>query len=250
MARKNGPPHPPNPPRRPPSDPAVEGRLAQNEDGFRLLFMNNPQPMWVFDAETTRFLEVNSAAVEHYGYSRQEFLTMRITEIRPPEDVPRMLADAAKAGSGLRNAGAWKHRLKDGRLIDVEISSDHLTFAGQNAVLVVVRDITEQKQAEKALQETERKYRSMVEDAVIGIFQSTPQGRFLTVNPTLANMLGYDSPQDLLASVNDIQCQVYVDPRRREEFSRALEQQGIVRNFEAEVYCKDGSKIWISANAR
>jgi two-component system cell cycle sensor histidine kinase/response regulator CckA len=250
MARKNGPPKPPILSREPPAAHAVERRLAQNEDGFRLLFMNNPQPMWVFDAETTRFLEVNSAAVEHYGYSRQEFLTMRITEIRPPEDVPRLLADAAKARSGLRNAGTWKHRLKDGRLIDVEISSDHLTFAGQNAVLVVVRDITEQKKAEQALQETERRYRSMVEDAVIGIFQSTPQGRFLTVNPTLAAMLGYESPQDLLASVNDLQCQVYVDPKRREEFTRALEQQGIVRNFESEVYCKDGSKVWISANAR
>ena len=250
MARKNGPPKPPLLTREPPNAHAVEQRLAQNEDGFRLLFMNNPQPMWVFDAETTRFLEVNSAAVEHYGYSRQEFLTMRITEIRPQEDVPRLLEDAAKARSGLRHAGIWKHRLKNGRFIDVEIASDRLTFAGQNAVLVVVRDITEQKQAEKALQETERRYRSMVEDAVIGIFQSTPQGRFLTVNPTLSTMLGYESPRDLLASVNDIRCQVYVDPKRREEFSRALEQQGIVRNFESQVYCKDGSKIWISASAR
>jgi PAS domain S-box-containing protein len=250
MARKNGPPKPPILAREPPNAHAVEERLAQNEDGFRLLFMNNPQPMWVFDAESTRFLEVNSAAVEHYGYSRQEFLTMRITEIRPQEDVPRLLEDAAKARSGLRDAGTWKHRLKDGRFIDVEIASDRLTFAGQNAVLVVARDITEQKQAEKALQETERKYRSMVEDAVIGIFQSTPQGRFLTVNPTMATMLGYESPQDLLACVNDIRGQVYVDPKRREEFSRALEQQGIVRNFECQVYRKDGRKIWISASAR
>jgi PAS domain S-box-containing protein len=90
----------------------------------------------------------------------------------------------------------------------------------------------------------------MVNDAVIGIFQSTPQGRFLTLNPTLATMLGYESPQDLVASVNDIRGQVYVDPKRREGFSRALEQQGIVRNFESQVYRKGGSKIWISANAR
>jgi PAS domain S-box-containing protein len=250
MVRKNGPPKPPilTPERL--NARTVEERLAQNEGGFRLLFMNNPQPMWVFDAETTRFLEVNTATVEHYGYSRQEFLTMRITEIRPPEDVPRLLEDAAKALNGLRNAGTWKHRLKDGRLIDVEITSDHITFAGQNAVLVVARDITEQKRAERALQEAEQKYRSMVNDAVIGIFQSTPQGRFLTVNPTLASLLGYESPQDLVASVHDIREQVYVDPERREEFSRALEQQGIVRNFEAQVYRKDGSKIWISANAR
>jgi two-component system, cell cycle sensor histidine kinase and response regulator CckA len=244
--------------KRPPKSPArseepdanLETSLTQSEAGFRLLFINNPQPMWVFDAETNRFLEVNRAAVAHYGYSRDEFLNMRITDIRPPEDVPRLLEDTAKAKSGLRHAGCWRHRLKDGRLIDVEITSDSLSFAGKDAVLVVVREVTEQKRAEEALRQAEEKYRSMVENAVGGIYQTTPEGRFLSANPALANMLGYDSPQELMDKIADIGQQMYVDPKRREELKRLLEQQGELRDFECQMYRKDGSEIWVSTNTR
>jgi two-component system cell cycle sensor histidine kinase/response regulator CckA len=250
MAENIGRPISPSPPNDLPEYPTVEEKLNQSEAGFRLLFMNNPQPMWVFDVQTNRFLEVNSAAVEHYGYSRDEFLRMRITDIRPQEDVPRLLKDAAKARGGLRHAGVWRHLRKNGEVIDVEIASDHLTFAGQEAVLVVARDITQQKKAEEALRQAEQKYRSMVEDAIVGIFQSSPEGRYLSVNPAMARMLGYDSPDELIASITDIGRQVYVDPRRRKEFGNLLEKQGVVRNFECQVYRKDGSQMWFSANAR
>ena len=170
MAENSGRPTSSSPPADPPHNSTVEVKLNQSEAGFRLLFMNNPQPMWVFDARTTRFLEVNSAAVEHYGYSREEFLSMSITEIRPPEDVPLLLEDMARARNGLRYAGSWRHLLKDGTIIDVEITSDHLTFAGQEAVLVVARNVTKRKKAEEALREAEHRYRSMVEDAIVGIF--------------------------------------------------------------------------------
>ena len=250
MAENSGPPTSSSPSADLPDNSAVDVKLNQGEAGFRLLFMNNPQPMWVFDAKTTRFLEVNSAAVEHYGYSRDEFLSMRITEIRPPEDVPLLLADMAKARGGLRYAGIWRHLLKDGRVIDVEVTSDHLTFAGQEAVLVVVRDITQRKKAEEALRQAEQKYRSMVEDAIVGIFQSTPQGRYLSVNPAMARALGYETPQELIASVTNIGEQVYADPRRRLEFLALMEKQGMVRNFECQVCRKDGSRMWFSANVR
>jgi two-component system cell cycle sensor histidine kinase/response regulator CckA len=232
------------------SSASLEESLTQSEAGFRLLFMNNPQPMWVFDTQTNRFLEVNRAAVTHYGYSRDEFLKMRITDIRPPEDVPRLLEDAAQARNGLRHAGCWRHRLKDGRIIDVEITSDSLSFAGKNAVLVVAQDVTERKRAEEALRNTEEKYRSMVENAVGGIYQTTPEGRFLSVNPALANMLGYDSPQELVDSITDIAQQLYVDSKRREEMKHLLQQQGELRDFEFQLYRKDGSQIWVSTNIR
>lgn len=250
MADENGLPKSPILTAEPPNAHAVGERLAQNEAGFRLLFMNNPQPMWVFDTETNYFLEVNSAAVEHYGYSREEFLGMRITEIRPLEDVPRMLEDAAKAAGGLRRAGMWRHVLKNGRVIDVEIASDHLTFAGQQAVLVVARDITERKRAVEALQQAEQKYRRMFEEAIVGIYQSTPEGIFDSVNPAFAQMLGYASPEEVVESIRDIKQQLYVDPGRRDEFQRLLEEEGIAQHFEYEVYRKDGSKTWISSNVR
>jgi two-component system cell cycle sensor histidine kinase/response regulator CckA len=242
------------PPKSPPfgneSRATLKENLVQSEAGFRLLFMNNPQPMWVFDTQTNRFMEVNRAAVTHYGYSRDEFLNMRITDIRPPEDVPRLLEDTAKARNGLRHAGCWRHRLKDGRIIDVEITSDSLSFAGKNAVLVVAQDVTERRRAEEALRNTEEKYRSMVENAVGGIYQTTPEGRFLSVNPALANMLGYESSQELVDGITDIGQEMYVDPKRRQELKRLLEEQGELRDFEFQLYRKDGSQIWVSTNIR
>ncbi len=129
----------------------AEEALREREASFRFLFANNPMPMWVYDAETRRFLEVNAAAVAHYGYSREEFLRMRIDDIRPPEDVPRLLEVVRQSADGLKHSGEWRHRLKDGRIIDVEIVSHRLVFAGRPAALVVAHDVTERKRAEREL---------------------------------------------------------------------------------------------------
>ncbi len=110
--------------------------------------------------------------------------------------------------------------------------------------------IAEQEEAEKALAISEKKYRSIFENAPEGIFQSTPQGRFISASPSLARILGYDSAVDLIETVSDIGTQVHVVPGKREEFLRLLREQGTVKNFECQFYRKDGSKIWISIQAR
>ncbi len=112
------------------------------------------------------------------------------------------------------------------------------------------QDVTERKQAEEALRQAEQKYRDMFENAGEGISQSTPDGRFIAANPALARMYGFASPEELIHSRQDISRQLYVDPTRREEFKRQLEQQGAVRGFEYQGFRKDGSKIWVSVNAR
>jgi diguanylate cyclase (GGDEF)-like protein/PAS domain S-box-containing protein len=127
-----------------------EAALVAGEASFRRLFADNPQPMWVFDAETWRFLEVNGAAVAHYGYSRDEFLARTIADIRPAEDVPRLHLDVQTQQQGVRH-GSWRHRLADGRLIDVEVSSHALTFGGRPAVLVTVQDVTQRTALEQEL---------------------------------------------------------------------------------------------------
>jgi two-component system cell cycle sensor histidine kinase/response regulator CckA len=104
--------------------------------------------------------------------------------------------------------------------------------------------------ANLALEESEKKYRAIFEEALIGIFQTGPEGRYLSANPAMAAMLGYDSPEELFVTVTDIAHQLYVDPQRREELTRLLERDGVVRNFECQLYRKDRRKIWIAANLR
>ncbi|MDP9268693.1 MAG: ATP-binding protein [Acidobacteriota bacterium] len=129
--------------------------LRDTEGRFRLLFAANPHPMWVVDLETLRFLEVNDAAVRRYGYSREEFLGMRLTQIRPPDEVPRPLNDLAEE-SGIRQFGIWKHRCKDGQLVTVEIHAEPLDFAGRPAMLVLSQDITERQKLEEQLRQSQK----------------------------------------------------------------------------------------------
>ncbi len=122
---------------------------------------------------------------------------------------------------------------------------DLMTFVSGHIAMAI-----ERKRAEEAVQHAEEKYRGIFEDAIVGIFQTTPEGRYLSVNPALAHLYGYESPQELMASVTDIGRQIYVDPGRREEFKRLMEEQGYVWNFEYQVHDKDGRKIWLLENSR
>jgi len=118
------------------------------------------------------------------------------------------------------------------------------------AQLSITRDITEQKRAEEALRKTELKYRNIFENSGEGIFQTSPDGMFLTANPALARMFGFESAQELIESRTDIARQHYVDPARRQELTRMLEQNENTQDFEYEAYRKDGSKIRINALIR
>lgn len=131
----------------------AEENLRESEKQYRLIFDGNPTPMWVFDQETLAFLEANDAAVRQYGYSRGEFLAMNIAELRPPDEVPAMseylhnlIASDRISTTGL--AGVWRHRKKDGGLIDVEIRWNPVLFKGRAACLAMANDITERKRLE------------------------------------------------------------------------------------------------------
>jgi PAS domain S-box-containing protein len=129
----------------------TEENLRASEERYRKLFELNPQPVWVFDRETLRFLAVNQAAIRKYGYSQDEFLAMTIADIRPAEDVPALLENVA--GHDERaDVGLWRHCRKDGSLIHVEIISYSLNFAGRPAEFVIAVDVTERKRAEEERQ--------------------------------------------------------------------------------------------------
>jgi Amt family ammonium transporter len=123
--------------------------------------------------------------------------------------------------------------------------------AEYNRVLATMHEeIASRERAVAALRSAEEKYRSIFENAVEGIFQTSPDGGYLDVNPSLARIYGYDSPDELVNRVNDIERQLYVDPDRRAAFVRIMQQNDTVTNFESEIYRKGGDTIWISENAR
>ncbi len=123
--------------------------LVDSERRYRELFESNPHPMWVYDIESLRFLMVNNAAVSHYGYAREEFLGMTIAEIHPPEDVPPLLQTVQSLAEGFDASGVWRHRKRDGSVINVEITSHALNFVGRRARVVLAHDITERKRSEE-----------------------------------------------------------------------------------------------------
>jgi diguanylate cyclase (GGDEF)-like protein/PAS domain S-box-containing protein len=127
----------------------AEAKLAESEANFRQLFAQNPQPMWVYDRLTLSFLEVNQAAVDHYGYSRSEFLAMTVPDVWEPSAVEQ--PDTLRRREGEDHRRTWNHVVRDGRIIVVEVASHDIEFAGHDAVLVAVKDITAQRALETQL---------------------------------------------------------------------------------------------------
>lgn len=136
----------------------AELKLQESEERYRLMFDRNPHPTWVYDVETLRFLAVNEAAVQHYGYSRNEFLNMTLKDIRPAEHVPELLQlmQETREDPTPRVFGVFQHQKKDGTRIDVEIASSEITFAGRLAGLVLANDITEKRMIEQHVLRTQR----------------------------------------------------------------------------------------------
>jgi PAS domain S-box-containing protein len=120
----------------------AEEALRDSEQRYRSLFENNPLPMWVYDIETLVFLDVNDAGVDRYGYARDEFLAMTVQDIRPPEDAPVLAGDVPKPTPGLDTPELCRHLKKDGTIIDVEVTSHAIQFAGRQARLVLANDVT------------------------------------------------------------------------------------------------------------
>lgn len=133
-----------------------EMAVLQREDQYKMLFYNNPLPMWIFDFNTLQFIAVNEAAIKHYGYSKEEFLKMKLMNIRPKKEIKKFLNYCKGNVSNNRhdksyNAGVWKHQKKNGDIIEVEITRTPVIFEGHKAILVLSNDITERLKTESTL---------------------------------------------------------------------------------------------------
>ncbi len=228
-----------------------EDALRRSEDRNRLIIDTIPTMAWSVRPDgVVDFL--NQRWVDYTGLSLEQYVEEPTRPIHP-EDVSRViekwLADIARgepyeAEMRLQGTGGeyrW-FLIRTAPLRDEQ--GKLIKWYGMSV------DIEDRKRTEEALREAEQKYREIFENAGEGIFQSTPEGRYIAANPALARMYGFGSPEEMIRSLQDISRQVYVDPTRREEFRRQLKEQGAVRGFEHEVFRKDGSRLWISVNAR
>src|SRR5882724_7656884 len=134
----------------------AEDALRKNEEMFRLLFSNNPLPTWVLDRETLRFLEVNDAAVQQYGYSRDEFRNMSLLDVDQGEEKEKRIERFRQWAGGGRYHGNWKHRKKDGKILEVESVSHELNYAGQRVRLVVAQDISARHLLEQQFRQAQK----------------------------------------------------------------------------------------------
>lgn len=233
----------------------AEKALREKEEFLQLVLDNIPQSIFWKDTHST-YLGCNKRWAQMIGLSHPQAIVGKTDDDLPgcPNDVyTYQHQDWQVVSTGVPQQRIVETKqCVNGRQVSLDVSKlpIHDTDGNVIGLLGAIEDITERLRAEEALRHAEAKYRSIFENAVEGIFQTTTDGRYLTANPMLATIYGYDSPDDLLRSLTDIRHQLYVDPARRDEFMRLIQQAGAVWGFESQVYKRDGSIIWISESAR
>ena len=228
----------------------MEEAVALSEKRFRSIIEFGSEALSLLDETGT--VVYSSPVVERLlGYTPEERIGHSVFELGHPDDLPTIREALhrvlEKSGASLQIKERLLH--KDGNWHWFETTiTNLLAVPAVHAIVNHSRDITEQMQAEEALRKAEERYRNIFENVIEAIIQTTPEGKYITANPATAHIFGYNSPEELMASVTDIEHQSYVKPGRRQEFMNLMEKHGNITDFESEVYRKDGSTIWISEN--
>lgn len=223
----------------------ASSRLQASADRYRLLFEANPLPMWVFEHEGLRILAVNDAAIQSYGYSREEFLDLTIKDIRPPEDVPALLEALASRPEGMSRVGVWRHRKKDGTILQVEVSSHPIEFDGRSSQLVLAHDVTERRKAEAAVRESNEALLALFGASPIAIAAIDREGRVMSWNPAAERIFGWKASEVVGRPLPSIPPEFVEETQR---ITAGVLDGANVASYESRRHRKDGSPLDVSVS--
>ncbi|MFL6280083.1 MAG: PAS domain S-box protein [Vicinamibacterales bacterium] len=226
----------------------AEQALRESEHRYRTLFELNPLPMWVYDTETLHFTAVNDAAIAHYGFTRDEFRSMTIADIRPPEEIPAMQA-ALQDVDQRQRPRQFRHRKKDGTVIDVDVTSFEFLSGGRGARLVIAQDITERKLADEALRLSEERYRELFENANDLIYTHDLNGYITSVNISGERVSGYTRDELLGTQIARLIAPDHVD-RVRDATQKKLRGEASATFYEVDMIAKDGRRVPLELSTR
>ena len=227
-----------------------EKAVRKSEKEYRSV-IENIQDVFYRSDINGQLIMASPSGAKMFGYGTiDEMIGMPLDSFWPdPKERGRLLEQIKRTGSAKDIEAILKK--KDGTTFNASLTT-HFYFDESGKFLGtegIIRDISERKRVEAELQRSEEKYRGIFENAVEGIYQSTPDGHFLSVNPAYAGMYGYASPQEMMGNITEIDQQLYVNPEDRKTFKEILEKNGIIKGFEAQHYKKGGDKIWVQVNA-
>ena len=238
----------------------AEETLRAQETFFDRVIDQSPYATWISDAEGT--LERANPALKKFLNLTDEQLVGKYNVLKDPlverQGLIPLIRTVYEEGKTINFFCEWDGNdiptldLKGSNSVCIEATMFPIFNAEGELTHAVVTwiDISDRSRSEAALRESEEKYRRIFENSVVGFFQSTPEGRFISVNRAFAKMLRYDSPEDLVSSISDIAAQYYVNPEDRSQYQRLLRQTGKVDAFEFKARCKDGTEIWVSNSTR
>jgi PAS domain S-box-containing protein len=221
-----------------------DGRAAM----FATVFRESPDGIIVVDARDGTIIEANRAVRQALGYEPRWLIGVEFATLQGDPQAGAPLQECVR----LQGAVVEDQELRriDGSPCPVHLRASLADWGERPVIIVTLRDVRERRQAQDARRRAEERFRSIFDNTIEGIFQTTPDGHYIAANPALARIYGYETADELTARLTDIAGQLYVDPSRRGEFRRLLEKTGVVQGFESQVYRQDGSVTWISENAR